>query len=249
MRRFQAWVNEGVAAGTWRGLRLESLDSGRPEMRQTLDRAERFLNLVALLAALLSAVAVALAARGFAAGHLDNCALLRVLGLRQRQIARAYAVEFTLVGLAASVMGVAVGWCVHFAFVQLLSGLVESASLPLPGPWPAAFGLGMGLTLLVAFGLKILAIIGSAVRVPAAWIEERRTRVGTLDLFHPRLLKPGSLSWIAALDAAWRGSPSRVPPSPGIALVTITLRKPSVRWARCSVPASRRNCSIRLGSL
>lgn len=26
------------------------------------------------------------------------------------------------------------------------------------------------------------AIIGSAVRVPAAWIEERRTRVGTLDL-------------------------------------------------------------------
>jgi len=45
---------------------LESLESGRPEMRQTLDRAEKFLNLVALLAALLSAVAVALAARGFA---------------------------------------------------------------------------------------------------------------------------------------------------------------------------------------
>ena len=35
-----------------------------PEMRQTLDRAQKFLSLVALLAALLSAVAVALAARG-----------------------------------------------------------------------------------------------------------------------------------------------------------------------------------------
>jgi putative ABC transport system permease protein len=56
-------------------------------MRQTLDRAEKFLNLVALLAALLSAVAVALAARGFAANHLDDCAMLRVLGLSQRTIA------------------------------------------------------------------------------------------------------------------------------------------------------------------
>jgi putative ABC transport system permease protein len=45
----------------------ESLESGRPEMRQTLDRAEKFLNLVALLAALLSAVAVGMAAREFAA--------------------------------------------------------------------------------------------------------------------------------------------------------------------------------------
>ena len=50
-----------------RGVRVESLEGGRPEMRQTLDRAEKFLNLVALLAALLTAVAVALAARGFAA--------------------------------------------------------------------------------------------------------------------------------------------------------------------------------------
>jgi putative ABC transport system permease protein len=153
VRRLQAWVQEGLAAGTWRGVRLESLESGRPEMRQTLDRAERFLRLVALLAALLSAVAVALAARGFAAGHLDDCALLRVLGLPQRHIALAYATEFALVGVAASVLGVAAGWGVHFAFVQLLSGLVDAAALPWPGPWPAAFGLGMGLTLLAAFGL------------------------------------------------------------------------------------------------
>jgi hypothetical protein len=34
------------------GMRLETLEAGRPEMRQTLDRAEKFLHLVALLAAL-----------------------------------------------------------------------------------------------------------------------------------------------------------------------------------------------------
>src|SRR5207244_10188743 len=112
-----------------RGMRVESFDGGRPEMRQTLDRAEKFLSLVALLAALLSAVAVALAARGFASKHLDDCAMLRVLGQSQRTIAWAYTIEFGLVGLAASLLGVALGFAFHFVFVALLAGLVEG-SLP-----------------------------------------------------------------------------------------------------------------------
>ena len=135
-----------------RGVRIESTQTGRPEMGQTLGRAEKFLSLVALLAALLSAVAVALAARSFAAKHLDDCAMLRVLGLSQRTIAGAYAWEFALVGLFASALGVCIGFGVHYLFVLLLAGLVD-AQLPQPGLAPAALGMGMGLTLLFAFGL------------------------------------------------------------------------------------------------
>lgn len=139
-------------AASVRGVRVESFESGRPEMKQTLDRAEKFLNLIALLAALLSAVAVALAARAFAAAHLDDCAMLRVLGQSQRAIALGYAFEFALVGLFASALGVLIGYGVHYVFVLLLAGLIES-SLPAASLWPVAFGLGMGLTLLFAFGL------------------------------------------------------------------------------------------------
>ncbi len=152
VKSFNDWADAALKNGELRGARLESLESGRPEMRQTLDRAEKFLNLVALLAALLSAVAVALAARGFAANHLDDCAMLRVLGQSQRTIAGAYAFEFALIGLVASAAGVLIGFVVHYVFVLLLAGLVESA-LPAPTLWPVAFGLGMGLTLLFAFGL------------------------------------------------------------------------------------------------
>ena len=152
VRRFQLWAEDELKKPGIHGVRLETLEGGRPEMRQTLDRAEKFLNLVALLAALLSAVAVGLAARGFAARHLDDCAMLRVLGLPQRSIAGAYAVEFLLVGLAASVAGVALGFAVHHVFVAMLSGLVETA-LPAANFWPVAFGMGIGLTLLAAFGL------------------------------------------------------------------------------------------------
>ncbi|RZL65461.1 MAG: FtsX-like permease family protein [Variovorax sp.] len=152
VKAFTDWADKVLQQPDMRGARLESFESGRPEMRQTLDRAEKFLNLVALLAALLSAVAVALAARGFAASHLDDCAMLRVLGQSQRTIAVAYAFEFAVIGLVASGLGVAIGYAVHYVFVLLLAGLVETA-LPAATLWPVAFGLGMGLTLLFAFGL------------------------------------------------------------------------------------------------
>ncbi|TAG26317.1 MAG: FtsX-like permease family protein [Burkholderiales bacterium] len=152
VKEFADWVAAKEKAGEFRGLRLESLEGGRPEMSSTLNRAEKFLNLVALLAALLSAVAVAIAARGFAARHLDQCAMLRVLGVSQRNMAGSYVLEFAIVGLVASGLGVLLGFAVHFGFVLLLAGLVESA-LPAPSIWPVLFGLGMGLTLLAAFGL------------------------------------------------------------------------------------------------
>ncbi len=152
VKEYTGWAAQAVQAPGVHGVRVESLDSGRPEMRQTLDRARKFLSLVALLAALLSAVAVALAARGFASDHLDAAALLRVLGQSQRGIAGGYVVEFALVGLFASAVGVALGYAVHHVFVLLLAGLVE-ATLPAPSLWPVAFGFGMGLTLMMAFGL------------------------------------------------------------------------------------------------
>ena len=156
VKAYVTWATDELkkpgAQSDLRGVRLESLESGSPEMRQTLDRAEKFLNLVALLAALLSAVAVAIVARSFAAKHLDDCAMLRVLGQPQRTIALAYTFEFVLAGLIASALGVALGFAVHYGFVLLLAGLVSSA-LPAATFWPVAFGMGMGLTLLIAFGL------------------------------------------------------------------------------------------------
>lgn len=196
--RFQAWAKARLAEPGARGMRLESLESGRPEMRQTLDRAEKFLNLVALLAALLAAVAVALAARGFAARHLDGAAMLRVLGLSQRQMARAYAVEFLLVGLAASVLGVALGFAVHYVFVWLLAGLVE-AGLPAPSAWPVVFGLGMGLTLLAAFGLPPVLQLA---QVPPLRVIRRE--VGALKTAPLAVLALGALGFAALLLATSR---------------------------------------------
>ena len=183
VERFVTWAQEHVKLPQVRGVRVESLSTGRPEMRQTLDRAGKFLNLVALLAALLSAVAVALAARSFASKHLDDCAMLRVLGLRQKQIAMSYCGEFVCVGLFASVIGLLLGFCVHFVFVQLLAGLVETA-LPAATWWPVVYGLATGLTLLLAFGLPPVLQLAS---VPA--LRVMRREVG----------EPKAVTWVVSV--------------------------------------------------
>lgn len=197
---FVKWANAEIkkpfAESGIRGVRLESLESGSPEMRQTLDRAEKFLNLVALLAALLSAVAVAIVARGFAAKHLDDCAMLRVLGQPQRTIALAYAFEFVLAGLFASALGVVVGFAVHYGFVALLAGLVETA-LPAATIWPVLFGMGMGLTLLLAFGLPPVLQLAS---VPPLRVIRRD--VGNLKPASVAVLGVGVLGFSALLVAA-----------------------------------------------
>ena len=55
-------------------------------------------------------------------------------------------------GLGAALAGVVLGYAVHHGFVLLLAGLVQTA-LPAPSIWPVLFGLGVGLTLMLAFGL------------------------------------------------------------------------------------------------
>jgi putative ABC transport system permease protein len=193
--RWVQWAETQVKASALRGLRIESLANGRPEMRQTLDRAEKFLNLVALLAALLAAVAVGIASRDFASRHLDDCAMLRVLGLSQRTIALQYLIEFSLIGLVASVAGVALGFAVHHVFVWLLAGIVR-AELPPPSLWPAMFGIGVGFTLLMGFGLPPVLQLA---KVPPLRVIRRD--VGALKPASLLVLAAGAAGFVALLLA------------------------------------------------
>ena len=149
---FQGWVRAAIKRGNVRGVRVESLESGRPEMRATLDRAEQFLSLVGLLSAMLAAVAVAMAARRFMLRHLDACAMLRCLGLTQRQVTALYLVEFGVVGLAGALLGAAAGFAAHFVLLEWLGRLVTK-ELPPASILPGVQGVATGMLLLAGFAL------------------------------------------------------------------------------------------------
>lgn len=216
VQQFLKWARAEVDKPEVRGIQIESMESGRPEMRQTLDRAEKFLNLVALLAALLCAVAVALAARTFASKHLDACALLRVLGQSQQTLSVAYAFEFITAGMVASLMGVLLGFGIHHTFVWLLAGLVD-AQLPPSSIAPALLGLGMGLTLLLAFGLPPVLQLA---KVPAMRVIRRD--VGGLQPASVGVLLMGLFGFAGALLWASRDVKLGLMTVGGFAIATLS---------------------------
>ncbi|WP_227496703.1 ABC transporter permease [Massilia litorea] len=152
VREFETWLRARIELDNVKGVRIESIENGRPEMQATLERADRFLSLVGLLSAMLAAVAVAMAARRFMQRHLDACAMLRCLGMTQNGVGMMYLIEFAIVGLAGSVIGVLVGFGAHFILLQLIGNLLP-ADLPPVSMLPALQGIATGMLLLVGFAL------------------------------------------------------------------------------------------------
>ena len=147
---FRQWLQPRVE-----GLRLVGLGDTQRGVRESFQLAGRFLGLSALLAVLLSGVATALAANRFALQRIDQVAVLRCLGARQRDILGGLALQLLLLAIPACLVGVLLGMAAQEGLVQILGGLVPQR-LPLPQAVPALAGAGIGLLLLVGFGLPPL---------------------------------------------------------------------------------------------
>ncbi|QYY32505.1 FtsX-like permease family protein [Cupriavidus pinatubonensis] len=154
-KAYQRWADDEIKRLKLRNTRVESLESGQPQMRATLDRAERFLSLVAVLSSMIAAVAIAMSARRYMQRHTDACAVYKCMGLSRRQILAAFGIEFLLLGAAGSVVGVVLGYLAHYGLLLSLGGLLQ-VSLPQPSLLPATVGILAGLVLLAGFALPPL---------------------------------------------------------------------------------------------
>lgn len=146
VQAYRTWLETQVKQGQ----RILTIEAGRPEIRRSLDRAQQFLALVAMLAVLIAAVAVALAARRFGQRHRLSIALMRCLGATQAAVSQIVVGEFVLVGLVGSFLGIALGWCAQFLMIAALGELIGT-DLPTASWLPALQGLFAGLWLLLAF--------------------------------------------------------------------------------------------------
>ncbi|MFA6921506.1 MAG: FtsX-like permease family protein [Gallionella sp.] len=128
--------------------KLEDVTDARPEIRTALERAEHFMGLAALTAAILAGVAIALAARRYVVRHLDGCAVMRCLGAVQGQVLRLFLFQFLLAGLLAVCAGLLSGYA---AQAVLAGQLMSDAALPQPGILPALQAALSGYVLLIGF--------------------------------------------------------------------------------------------------
>ena len=165
VRAFEAWAKPRLG----RGESLQSLENARPEIRATLDRAQQFIGLTALLAVVLAAVAVALATRRYGERHLDGYAVMRCFGTSHRRLLALFAWEFLFLGLAASAAGCIAGYAAQEVIGSLVAGLM-TVPLPAPSLLPFVQGVAIGLALLLGFALPPLLQLA---RVPALRVLRR----------------------------------------------------------------------------
>lgn len=142
----RAWLQERLGLGE----RLEDVRDARPEIRNSLERAEHYLGLAALTAVVLAGVALALAARRFIARHLDACAMMRCMGAAQEQVLRIFLYQFLLLGVCAVLLGCLLGYVSQALLVQSIESMRESV-LPPPSWMPLWQTAASGMALLLGF--------------------------------------------------------------------------------------------------
>lgn len=134
---------------------LDDIRDGRPAVRSSVERAERFLILSALVSVLLGGVAVAMAARRFLTRHLDGVALMKCLGARHRDVLRLTLTQLLLLAAFAGVVGTMIGYLTQLGLTILLDDLVE-AQLPAPSLRGVFIGPVTALTVALGFALPPL---------------------------------------------------------------------------------------------
>lgn len=170
VRSYRQWLEPRLQQGQ----RLSTLEDSRPEVTRVIERAERFLVLVALLSVLVAAIAIGLAARQYTRRHTDGIAILRCLGAGRTLVLGMLWVEFSLVALAGATAGITLGFVAHYGLVDMLAGWLDTR-LPAPTWKPAFQGWASGCLLLLGFALPPLA---SLRHVPPARVLRRDAAAG-----------------------------------------------------------------------
>lgn len=157
------------------GARVETGDDLSPQLRNALERAQRFLSVSLLLTAALAAVAIGMAARQHAERHRAIAATLRALGAGQRAIVGLYIGQLAILGAVAIALALLAA-----ALLQQLAGVWIArelgTALPPATAWPLLKGALVGLWILATFALppllalrrvSALAVLRQDLRTPS----------------------------------------------------------------------------------
>lgn len=135
--------------------RIKSIADASPQLRESMDRAGNFLNLASMVSVLLSAIAVAMAARRYATKRLDIVALMKSMGASQARVLAIYFVQLLIIAVLASVIGTVLGYLAQEGLAFLLKDLLRG-ELPAPTLEPVILGVATAFTVLMGFALPPL---------------------------------------------------------------------------------------------
>jgi putative ABC transport system permease protein len=126
------------------GVQITSFDEAQPGLRRFFTQLATYLGLVGLASLLLGGIGVATAVATYVRRQFETIATLKVLGAGSRELLGIYFVQTQVVGVAAGLVGAALGSAIQPALVRVAAGFVPLALDPVPHPWTLLRGLAMG---------------------------------------------------------------------------------------------------------
>ena len=176
---------------------LQTVDEGRPEISEALNRAVRFMKLASVLTIIIAGAAVALAVLSYTRRERNNIAILKTLGATRTLLWQDYALRFLILVATATLFGSLLGLFVQFILAQLLAGLLN---LSLPGVSFKPLGAGLATAMLTLSGFALPPIL-SVIQTPPMRVmraeEGNAHRSTLLSIVSISLAMAGFLFWQA----------------------------------------------------
>lgn len=134
---------------------FESLGDGNQAMSRSLERAQRYLGLAAILAVVLASVAVAISARRYSERHFNVSALMRTFGLMRASVLRIFFWQLLIIGVLATAIGAMAALGLQQGLISVLASVIPEG-LPAAGASAWILGLSTGIISLLGFGFPHL---------------------------------------------------------------------------------------------
>ena len=151
----QSWRTWAQSTTLPQGGELITPEQTQERMRSAFDRAGSFLRLTALLSALLSGVAIALASQRYARRKTSEVSLLRALGTSRARVFGLLLGTMGGLALPAALLGVLLALLLAQGAWMFASQLFSGVPTVLP-ILPAFAAAGMGIAVLIGFALPPL---------------------------------------------------------------------------------------------
>jgi putative ABC transport system permease protein len=148
--------------------RVSGYKDAQPQLKQFLDQLTRYLGLIGLTALFIGGLGVATSVHAFVREKLPTIAILKTIGADSPTIIRTYALQAMMLGLAGSLIGLAIGVLLQQGLPWIIAALMASDLLDQLGLagggisislGPLVKGLALGLLSTLLFTLWPLLTI------------------------------------------------------------------------------------------
>lgn len=149
LARYDRWIQPQLKADQ----RWISVENSEDALGRSMQRAQQFLLLSALLTLMLAIAAVAVAMSHYCRSRYDLVAVLKTLGATRRALRRLIVGQWLAVLLLAAVCGGALGLGVEALLMQMLKPVLP-ATLPPASGWPWLWAIGSLFVISLLVGLR-----------------------------------------------------------------------------------------------